>query len=266
MHKKRFSWLLWSIMLAIPACSSDNPASLRDTKAAAIIQERWNEAAGILISLGPVRFRPSNVSSETHAPISEYPLYQAAARMRLITLENDGGVFGSFSATGDAYAVTAAGVPQSLRVSLTPEGEKLATIQNLENSSLQFAMFRCGEYRVETIISNNFLQIYGERSAQYRAVLGTHVFELKPEFREICLRHGESETRERRFRALLEHDPMLDKWSLEVSDVGPREADFESSNVPLMLAKLRADRRFGTGRTSPSDSPKPDPNKNEVNF
>jgi hypothetical protein len=261
MHKKRFSWLLWSIILAIPACSSDNPTGLRDTKAAAIIQERWNEAAGILTNLGPVRFRQSDISFEPHAPISEYPMYQASARMRLIKLEN------VFEAAGaDRIALTPAGVPQSLTVSLTPEGEKFATIRNVKNSRLRFAAFQCGEYRVETIISNQPLQIYGDKSARYRAVLGTHVFELKPEFREMCLAHGESDPRERRFRALLKHDPLLDKWSLEVSDVGPREADFESSNVPLMLAKLRADRRFGSGRTSSSDSPRPEPNENEVNF
>jgi hypothetical protein len=257
MHKQRFGWLLWSIMLAIPACSSDNPTSLGDTKAAAIIQERWNAAAGILINLGRVQFRQSDVSSETHAPISEYPMYQAAARTRLIKLENDLELAGAFSA-----AFTPAGAPPSLTVSLTPEGEKLAAIRNVKNSHLRFAAFQCGEYRVETIISNQPLQIYGARSGRYRAVLGTHVFELKPEFREMCLARGESATRERRFRALLKHDPLLDNWSLEISDAGPREADFESSNVPLMLAKLRADRRFGTGPTSP----KSNQDDNEIHF
>jgi hypothetical protein len=109
-------------------------------------------------------------------------------------------------------------------------------------------MFQCGEYQVKKIILNKPLQIYGENSRTYRTVLGTHVFESKPEVREVCPRHGEPETRERHFRALLKHDPILNRWSLEASDVGPREFDFESENVPIVLAKLRAERRLAKQR------------------
>ena len=262
MHKKPVIRLLWSTFLAISACSADNPPTLSDTAAAAIVQERWNEAARVLIHLGPVQFRQGDISSETHAPMSEYPIYQTVARMRLIKLESDREAAGGFSETSGRIALTPAGVPLSLTVRLTAEGEKLATIQNVKNGHRRFAAFRCGEYRVATIVSNKPLQIYGEKSAQYRAVLGTHVFDLNPEFRELCLRDGESETRQRRFRALLKHDPTAGKWSVEVSDAGPRAADFESSNVSIMLAKLRADRRLGTGPASP----RPEPNENEVNF
>jgi hypothetical protein len=240
MRKKRCTWLLWSIALTISACSADRPPSLADTTAAAIIQERWNEAAAVPINLGPVQFRQAN-SSATHAQTSEYPTYQAVARMKLINLENDRDVFANLSERD--FFRTQAGVQQALRVSLTPAGEKLATLHNVKNSNLRTATFQCGEYRVEKIISNKPLQMDGEKYEKYRVVLGTRVFELKPEFREVCLDHGESQARTRHFRALLKHDPIPDKWSLELSDVGSREFDFESANVPLMLAKLRADRR-----------------------
>ncbi len=247
MHKKAAMWLLWSTLLTITACSGENPPSLSDTTAAAIVQERWNMAAAVLINLGPVQFHPGNTSSETQPPISEYPIYQAIARMRLIELDNEP----DDSKESLQHSDRVAGVARILNVSLTHEGEKLATIQNVKNSNSRSASFRCGEYRVEKIISNNPLQISGEKSAKYRAVLGTHVYESKPEFREACVRRGEPETREHRFRALLRHDPIANSWSVEVSDAAPRKAEFESENVPLMLAKLRADRR-AQAQSSPS--------------
>jgi hypothetical protein len=189
-------------------------------------------------------FRQGNLSSETQGALSDYSMYQAVARMKLIQFENDRDDSEDFSPTDDVFPLAQNGVPKHLRVSLTSEGEKVATIHKIKNSDLRLAVFQCGEYRIDKITSNKPLQIYGEKYGNYRAVLGTHIFESNPEFREVCRKHSEAGIRERRFRTVLKHDPIPDTWNLEASDVGPREFDFESSNVPLLVAKLRADRRF----------------------
>jgi hypothetical protein len=223
MCKKPFTWLLPGMMLAISACSADSPPGLRDTTAATIIQKRWNEASSVPIKPGIVPFHGDRSSSAMHASFSEYPKYQAAAHMKLIKLENDR--------------------PLSQRVatiSLTPAGQKIATTYQVKKGDLRFATFPCGEYRVEKIIRNKPLEISGNKYLEYRVVTGTHVFELRTEFRELCLAHGEAETRGRHFRALLKHDPVANNWSLEASDAGLGEFDFESTNVLTALAALRA--------------------------
>lgn len=77
--------------------------------------------------------------------------------------------------------------------------------------------FVFGGYEIEKIVSNEAVDMNGDK---YRVVLGTHVFQGRPEFLDVMAQAGEPTFRDRRFRALLKYDAFDSKWKLQIADVG----------------------------------------------
>lgn len=62
---------------------------------------------------------------------------------------------------------------------------------------------------------------------------------MKPQFSEVLTVAKTPTYRDRRFRALLKYDAFESKWKLQIADVGSRDVDFSTQNVPSTLAQLR---------------------------
>lgn len=200
------------------ACGGNTASGLRDAAAAQILQESWGQPT-LLLNLGEIEFKPGNA----------YPMYQAVAAMGLVRLESK-----SFPEWQEIL-LSRAGIKVA-SVALLPEGEKVA-IHSVKDNDRRFVTFVVGAYSIERVVSIEPLEVNGER---YSQVLGTHTFDLKPEWREAWVKGGNPDYRERRFRALLKYDAIESKWRLQATDTGAREADFPTDSVPRAIASLRS--------------------------
>lgn len=236
MRDRAFRWQAGLFALCMAACSSDGPSNLRDGTAASILQAAWNKNDGQLILLGSIQFRRGNSSGPGFDMFSKYPVYRALASKGLLKLENERDLSGNFTGWNDFFALTQAGVQRTATVVLTPEGAQLGTVQPVGNTGEKFVTFVYGGYQIEKIVSNEAVDVNGEK---YRVVMGTHVFEPKPQFLDAMAASGEPTFRDRRFRALLKYDVFESKWKQQIVDVGARESDFQTQNVPTTLAQLR---------------------------
>ena len=235
MRNPAFRWVVGLFLLCLVACSSDGPSNLRDGTAKSVLQEAWKEELRVF-KLGSIQFRRGNSSGPGYDMLSSYPRYRALANKGLLKLENDRDLSGNFTGWNDFFALTQSGVQRTSTVVLTPEGAKIGTVHQVANTEGKFVTFIFGGYRIEKIVSNEAVDMNGDK---YRVVLGTHVFEVRPEFLDVMTQAGEPTFRDRRFRALLKYDAFDSKWKLQISDVGPRDVDFQSQNVPTRLAQLR---------------------------
>ena len=222
--------------VTLGACAGGASSGLRDSAASEILHEAWGQPT-VQLNLGEVQFRRGDEYSGTFAPMTVYPMYQAAATMKLIRLEQERDLSASFTGWNDWFALTQAGVQRVATVTLLPGGEKVATVHPIKGSSRQFVTFVVGTYDIERVISIEPLEINGER---YSQVIGTHILALEPEWRGVWAKSGNADYRERRFRALLKHDPIESKWRLQASDIGPRETDFPTAMVPRAIGGLRS--------------------------
>ncbi|HVL69458.1 MAG TPA: peptidylprolyl isomerase [Vicinamibacterales bacterium] len=173
-------------------------------------------------------------SGPCYTALNRYPLYRAMADGGLLALFDERDLSGSFTGWGDFLALTQAGVQRTATVGLTPKGQALGSVHKVSGCDL--VTFVIGGHRISAIVSNEPLEVNGER---FRIVQGTHVFDIKPEFRDVLAAAGEPTFSDRRFRALLKFDAFDSRWKLQVADVGPREIDFQSQQVPAALASLR---------------------------
>lgn len=219
---------------SLAACSSDGPDSLRDSSAAAVLQEAWKEDVW-LFNLGPIQFRRGDSSGPGYTMYSRYPWYRVMAEKGLIKLETERDLSGGFSGWNDFFALTQAGVQRTATVVLTSEGAKIGSLQNAGTGS-EFVTFVVGGYQIEGVVSNEALDINGDK---YRVIQGTHAFDPKPDFIGVMEDLGQDTSRDRRFRALLKYDVFGSKWKLQIADVGRRDVDFQSQLVPSTLAQLR---------------------------
>jgi len=226
-----------ALMVTLGACSSNTSSRLREGAAAEVIRESWGQPRLMLI-LGEVQFRRGDAPSTTFAPLTAYPMYQAVAAMGLVRLERERDLSASFTGWSDFWSLTQAGVQRLATVVLLPQGEKIGTIIHpFKNSDRRLITFVVGASSIERVISVEPLEINGEH---YSQVLGTHTFDLKPEWRDAWVKGGNPEYRLRRFRALLKYDPIESKWRLQATDIGPRESDFPTARVPSAIARLRS--------------------------
>jgi hypothetical protein len=181
--------------------------------------------------------------------MSDYPKYQALASKGLLLLED---------ATIPPAAYSRAKLERAVRVSLTPAGERVATLDKKANT----ATFVFATYSLEDVLVNTPIET---SDGVYRLVEGTHVFDLKPEFADLWATLGWPEYRERRFRVIYTFKGYEQRnvttgtvtmtppeWRVATAsngrysakDTGPRTGAFESSNVPPTEAALRS---RGTG-------------------
>lgn len=217
------------------ACSSDSPTNLTDGTAAAVLQEAWKEEVKLFL-LGPIQFRRGNSSGPGYAMLSDYPLYRSVTEKGLLRLDDERDLSGSFTGWNDFFALTQSGVQRTATVALTDQGAKLGSVRKVGDTEREFVTFVVGTYRIDKIVSNEAVDLNGEK---FRVVLGTHFFDVKTEYGDALAAAKVPTYRDRRFRALLKYDAFESKWKLRVADVGPREVDFQSQNVPTTLAQLR---------------------------
>lgn len=206
---------------------------------AGTLEPSWNFYVREKIFLGTNCFGGATSFARSDGPcalelISEYPTYLALAAKGLISL--------------DETEVPPSAVPSSLsnvrieraaRVTLTPSGTHVADVDGKANT----ATFVFGTYRLEEISKNIPI---AASDGIYRLVEGTHVFDLRPEFKDLWAQLGKPAYRERRFRTVFTHDTKSGKWQVAISsngrssaeDVGPRNGEFESANVPPTVDEL----------------------------
>jgi hypothetical protein len=205
----------------------------------AILEQSWNFYVRAEIFLGATYFGNTTSfgrnagSLHALALISDYPTYRALATKGLIKLEE-------LSLAEAPPATRAARLQRAATVSLTQERAKLGSVDNKKNT----VTFVFGTYRVEKIVSNTSIDT---KEGNYRFVEGTHVLEPQQEFSDLWAELGWPSYRERRFRVVFKYDTTRSQWGVAVAsngrftaeDVGPRNGDFESSNVPPTLDQLR---------------------------
>lgn len=223
-----------SVFLAV-ACSRD-PARLTDGAAADVFLSEYGKEHIQQITLGPLAFRTQDSESPADTSISVYPLYQSFAKAGLIALENERDLSTGFSGWSDFLAQAQQGVQRVANVKLTEAGAKLGKLQDVRIGDNSFVNFVVGEYEVEKIITNELIDINGEK---YRVILGTHVFNVNPALSDAVAQTRIPTDRDRRFRALLKYDAVTSKWKMEGADSSRRDTDFSSKIVPAMVANLR---------------------------
>lgn len=255
--------------LALNPRSAPTGVELPDTTIRRDLEHGWNFYSSEVIYLGLnlLGNTTSFARAEGEPPaaltlMSDYPKYQALATKGLLLLQD---------AAIPPAAYSRAKLESAVRVSLTPSGERVATVDKNRDA----ATFVFGTYRVEDVAKNTPIET---SDGIYRLVEGTHVFELKPEFADLWATLGLPAYRERRFRMIYTYkgDEQRDvatgaitmtspRWTVAIAsngrysagDVGPRTGDFESSNVPQTEAALRlkgtgSDDRY-TWRIHPAD-------------
>jgi len=219
-------------------------------------ERSWNFYAREVIFLGlnllgnsTTNGRPDGDPPAALTLMSDYPSYQALASKGLLLLED---------ATIPPTAYSRAKLERAVRVSLTPAGERVATLDKKVNT----ATFVFATYKVEDVLVNTPIET---GDGVYRLVEGTHVLDLKPEFADLWATLGRPAYRERRFRIIYTYkgyeqrnvatgavtttppewrDAEASNGRYTAEDTGPRNGAFESTNVPPTLAALR---RTGTG-------------------
>jgi hypothetical protein len=219
------------------------------------LENSWNFYAREVIFLGlnllgnTTSFgRPDGDPPSALTLLSDYPKYQALESKGLLLLED---------VTIPPAAYSRAKLERAVRISLTPAGERLASVDKKAST----ATFVFGTYKLENVLVNTPIET---SDGVYRLVEGTHVFDLRPEFADVSATMGWPAYRERRFRVIFTYkgqewrdnkgnagmDPP--KWRVATAsngrysaeDTGPRTGAFESSNVPPTEGALRSK---GTG-------------------
>jgi hypothetical protein len=231
------------LALGASACGTGAAGdTLRDNAAAAVLQEAWKSAT-VHAFLGPLQFRHDPLNQYSNAKdepcydyFRRYPVYQTLASKGLLTLSDERNLTGAFTGWQDFYALTQKGVQRTATIALTPEGTKTGSTSTSGAKKCPLVSFETGTYRIEKIVSNQPLEINGDK---YQIVMGTHTFEMKQEFADVLAASGETTDRDRRFRALIKYDPFDTKWKLQMADVGRRDLEFPSDIVPRVVAGLR---------------------------
>jgi hypothetical protein len=209
----------------------------------AVLERSWNFYVRAEIFLGPTYFGNTTSfgrnagSLHALALISDYPTYRALATKGLIKLEE-------LSLADAPPATRVAKIQRAATVSLTQEGAKLGSVDNKKNT----VTFVFGTYRIEKVVSNTPIDT---KEGNYRFVEGTHVLEPRQEFSDLWAELGWPAYRDRRFRVVFKYDTTRSEWGVAVAsngrftaeDVGPRNGDFESANVPPTLDQLRLNPR-----------------------
>lgn len=223
------------------------------------LESSWNFYAREVIYLGLNLFgntttfaRPDGDPPSALTLTSDYPKYQALAQKGLIALED---------AEIPPAAFSRAQLQRAVRVSITPAGERLATLDKKANT----ATFVFGTYQVNDILVNTPIEA---NDGTYRLLEGTRVFDLKQDYTDIVPLLSLPSYRESRFRVLytykgyegrdsngtatlspaLWHVAAASNGRYSAEDVGPRAGAFESSNVPPTVAALRRNRTRGDDR------------------
>jgi len=231
--RAKFSVILLAAMSGT-GCS-DGPTRLGNASAMAVINEGWKDDGKISFLLGPVRFRRDSWQyADGTALLTHYPCYQAAAQAGLLTLSDERDLTRNFGNWNDFWALTQNGINRLATTTLTDDGKSKATI--IKAGGREFAAIQFGTYTVERIVSNEPLD---SKTDRYRVVLGTHVFDLRPEMKQLWIDCGHQAHTDRRFRVLVKYDPFDSRWKYQVSDVEARERDFSTNNVPNAIAALR---------------------------
>lgn len=196
--------------------------------------------------------RPEGTPPASLTLMSDFPTYQALAQKGLLLLEDA-------AIPPDAYS--RAKLERAVRVSITPEGERLAQLDRKAST----ATFVFGTYRLENVLVNTPVET---SAGVYRLVEGTHICEPNPAFADLWTRLGWPTYRERRFRTVFAYKGSEGRdgsgkvtisppvWSVAVAsngqysaeDVGPRDGAYESSNVPPTVDALRGQGAGGDDR------------------
>ena len=206
------------LALATAACGSGTD-SVSNAEMHTAIEQAWSRPTlGLL--LGPVRFieRGAGVQraeiSKGEDLITELPLYRAAAANKLITMTESQGI----------YLIVA-----------TDSGARRGTIAKV--GTADELLVRINRARIETITSNDSLMAGGDR---YQIVQGTSTLDIDEDFKAAYLEaRGDTLPRDRRFKALLQYDPISSSWTYLTADFGSRTGEFATPVIDRMVAALR---------------------------
>jgi hypothetical protein len=232
------------------------------------LEQSWNFYAQRELFLGITCFGgdvsvPNSDGACVHELNDRYPEYSALAKNGLIELAD---VNPNDLPPATVPYLPRNGVKHAARIALTPQGRRLATLDEKKGT----ATFVFGKYRVEKVTKNAPI---AARAGVYRLVEGTHVLDLRPEFHNVWQQAGNPTYRERQFRSVFYYnetwpfntatpqevealakcraDPAraskcAPKWEVATAsnrrytaeDDGPRNGTFESSNVPQTVDEL----------------------------
>lgn len=238
MRAGRMAAIFVTLGLGLGGCSSGGPQNLRDSTAATLIQNYLDGYDVIVANLGVVEFRRGNVSSGTFDRYAMYPMYQSLAAMGLIRLEDERDLASGFTGWGDFLALSQNGVQRVATVTLTPQGERTGTVRNVQNSDRRFVVFVGGNYTVDDVVSNDEISANADK---YRVILATCRLQVKLGWDDVWAKRGRPAYQDRRTRILLKYDAFQQSWQpTGIFDIGPRDAAFESEDVPAALARLRS--------------------------
>jgi hypothetical protein len=243
---------------------SANSPPLSQEIIARTLESSWDFYAQREIFLGANCFGRDTTGAQSdgvcaHELMSNYPKYLALATKGLINLEEIPLASLPPSTNPNLPRVD---LERAARVSLTPEGRRLATVDE-KNSTATFVF---GRYHVDQITKNSPIS---SSHGVYRAVDGSYIFDLRPEFKDVWQQAGQPTYRERRFRAVFYYNekwPLSEdetpsaqqrefltrctkcapKWTVATAsngrytaeDDGPRNGEFESANVPPTIDAL----------------------------
>lgn len=225
--------------------------ALSNKKVTAQLESSWNYYKRIKIFLGPTYFGNSTSfgrwGDKPYALelMSDYPIYLALASKGVIKI--------------DAMSLDDApdrDIQSAATISVTETGTNLGTLDNKANT----VTFVLGTYKVERITSNS---VINTDKGNYRLVTGTHLLDIAPKFADIWTKLNWSTYRERQFRAIFVYEGVewtrsdgttgrdAPEWRVATAsngrftaqDVGPRNGDFDSNNVPPTLDQLRLKRK-----------------------
>lgn len=221
--------------------------ALSEETIAQILEPDWNFYARRKVFLGANCFGGATSFARAQGfcaleLISDYPEYSALAADGLINLAE---ISLADIPPSAVPPYLPKGFERAARVSLTSAGTPLADV----DTNTHTATFVFGTFRVEQVSKN--IPIAASDGA-YRLVEGTHVFDLKPALKNAWAQAGKPTYRDRRFRAVFQYDSkgrpgctQCDPaWKVAVAsnqsvhDVGPRNGEFESANVPPMIDEL----------------------------